>query len=297
MYSRKIQIRLTWQHERFGPDARHCLFKVPVVRILETHVAIGPGPQHGQEVFGVFAQRPRFPEDLQKVLERFSPVGLFVEPLAVEGLAEAPACVGASKGLEADGAFGGGPFLACRGRVCCLEAFQGWSSGRESFCREQGDLDALEHRLVVDAGPGGAAEGDDDVDERRVLRGPLEGLSGAHGPAGHEAEVGDVEVLRHQGVLGAHVVVECHFGKWRDGRVGRRDGLAVSKQRRDDDEVVVRVERLVRPDEPFVVADQTAEPGRVDNRWLGGRAEGLVRYEGSGDCFAGLQGEVAQRVG
>lgn len=73
---------------------------------------------------------------------------------------------------------------------------------------QEGALHAFEEDLVVQRGLCAAAEGDADVHERGVLGGPLVGLTGAHGPAQDGAGVGDAQLLGHELVLGADVVVD-----------------------------------------------------------------------------------------
>lgn len=53
-----------------------------------------------------------------------------------------------------------------------------------------------------------AAEWHCNIQEIRVLRCPLIGLAGAHGPAHDGAQVRDAEVLGDELVLGADIVVE-----------------------------------------------------------------------------------------
>lgn len=84
------------------------------------------------------------------------------------------------------------------------------------FGGQEGALHALEEDLIVQRGFGGAAEGDTNVHEEGVLRGPLVGLAGAHRPAEDGAGVGDAQVLGHELVLGADVVVEGAVGEGLD---------------------------------------------------------------------------------
>lgn len=103
-------------------------------------------------------------------------------------------------------------------------------------------------------GPRGAAERDNRVHEVGVLRGPLIGLGGTHGPAHNGAQVLDPKVLGDQCMLGAHVVVDAAFGKRAGCEMVRRRGrLAVPEEGWDDDEVFLRVEGLVFSDQPEVV--------------------------------------------
>ena len=54
MYLREIQICFGGQDERFGLDARHCLFEVAVVRVLFGAVAALPRLEHHEHVFGIW---------------------------------------------------------------------------------------------------------------------------------------------------------------------------------------------------------------------------------------------------
>ena len=135
--------------------------------------------------------------------------------LAIEGLAKAPASVAAAEGFEADGLFFVCPFsvlCCCR---CGLDPAERRPGRRGVLCGKEGGFDAFEEDLVVDACLGAAAEWHNGVHEVGVLGRPLEALACAHGPAGHAAEVGDVELLGEEGVLGADVVVEGYV--WERG--------------------------------------------------------------------------------
>ena len=222
---------------------------------------------------------------------------LFVQLLAIEGLAEAPARVAAAKGLEADRLLFACPLpvLGCRGGG--LDAAEGRAGGGGVVGGEEGGLDAFEEDLVVDARLSAAAEGDGRVHEVWVLGRPLEALAGAHGPARHAAQVRDVELLGEEGVLGADVVVEGHVGEGGDGGVGRGGGLPVAEERCDDDEVFLWIQGLVFANEPFVVGDCTGVPARVEDCWRFGVAKGLVCDPGTRQAGAALQLEVTKVVG
>lgn len=215
---RKVQVGLAGQDERLRLDGRHGALKIAIVRLLQADIARLPGVEHDEQILGVLAQRPRLPEAGHEVLEILGAVHLLVQLLAVEGLAEAPAGVAAAEGLQAHRLLFVGPFP---GRVG--GGAQGAAGGGEAFGGEEGGFHALEEDLVVEGGFGGAAEGDGDVHEVRELRGPLEGLAGAHGPAGHHSEVRDVELLGEQLMLGFDVVVEGYVGERIDMRVAWGD--------------------------------------------------------------------------
>ena len=91
------------------------------------------------------------------------------------------------------------------------------------LCGEEGRLDALEEDLVVDARLGAAAERDNGVHKVWVLGRPLEALACTHRPAGYAAEMGNVELLCEEGMLGADIVVESYVWEGGDGGVGRGD--------------------------------------------------------------------------
>lgn len=64
----------------------------------------------------------------------------------------------------------------------------------------------------------------------------------------------DLQVFSDKFMLCADVVVKRDLGKWPWAwLVRRRGGLAISKQRCDDDEESFRVEKLVFSDQPEVV--------------------------------------------
>lgn len=149
----------------------------------------------------------------------------------------------------------------------------------------------------MDARLGTAAEGDDGVHEIRVLGRPLEALACAHGPARYAPEMGDVELLGEEGMLGADVVVEGHIWERGDGGVGWRDRLAVAEEGGDDDEVFLWVQGLVFADEPLVVSDRAGVPGWVEDCGRFGVAVGLVRDPGTWKAGAALELEVAEVVG
>ena len=66
--------------------------------------------------------------------------------------------------------------------------------------------------------------------------------------------MGDVQMLRDEGILGTNIVIERAFWKWAGCllvRRGRR--LSVTKESWDYDEVLVGVERLSFSNQPEVV--------------------------------------------
>ena len=86
----------------------------------------------------------------------------------------------------------------------------------------------------------------------RELRRPLEGLAGAHRPAGDEAQPVDAELLPHQDMLQADIVeigdVREGAPIGRGGSVARRGGDAVAEQVGQDDEVFARIEGAMLAD-------------------------------------------------
>lgn len=166
----------------------------------------------------------------------------------------------------------------------------------------------------MQARAGAAAKGHAQVHEVGELGEPLVGLAGAHAPAQDGAGVGDAQVGGDEAVLGRDVVTKGDVGERGAGRevglhVGRGRGLAVAEEGGDDDEVLGGREGLVLADEPwdelvrtwisfhfiscagevshtFIIRNETAVPGRVDDGGRGGRTEGLVSDEGLGEDLA-----------
>ena len=146
--------------------------------------------------------------------------------------------------------------------------------------------------------PRRAAKGRDQIHEIRILRRPLVRLPGAHGPPEHGAYMPDTQVLRHELVLRAYVIVEQNIRERSKIRsITRGRGLAVPEEGGDDDEVAGRVQRFVCADEPFVVGDEAGVPSGIDDSWVLGVAEGLECDVSLGDMAAGFEGEVAEGIG
>lgn len=97
-------------------------------------------------------------------------------------------------------------------------------------------------------------------------------------------------------MLRSDVVVEGYFGKGGDGGVGGGDGLAVSDERGDDDEVLGGGKGFVGAEEPLVIADEAGVPGRVEDWGEGGVALRFVGDPGGREGGAGLEFEVSQIV-
>lgn len=95
---------------------------------------------------------------------------------------------------------------------------------------------AFEEGPVVGAGAGGAADGDDAGDKSGEHAGPVVGLLGAHGKPNDGVEVGDVQVVGQEVVLGADAVAVVEGeGEGRGG--GGAGGFAVAEHGDDDDVV------------------------------------------------------------
>lgn len=97
-------------------------------------------------------------------------------------------------------------------------------------------------------------------------------------------------------MLGFDVVVERHIKERVDVGVAGADGLAVPEERCDDNEVVLGIQGLVFADEPFIILDGAAVPGRVKYCWESGLAERFVGNECFGDCISALELEVPKLV-
>lgn len=98
----KVQIRLTRQYQRLRLDAPHCSLKIAIIRLLRRAIRDLPRVRHAQHILRILAERPCLPKIHHEVLDVLEAQDCSVEFLAVEGLAEAPACVDAAEGLEAD---------------------------------------------------------------------------------------------------------------------------------------------------------------------------------------------------
>ena len=105
---------------------------------------------------------------------------------------------------------------------------------------------------------------------------PLVGLLGAHRPADDQLQLLDAEVLAQQPFLRHHVVADPHLAgtaTWRARRsavgVVRRDGQPVADLVDRDDEVPLRVQRVLR-------ADVDVAPDLVGARVPGGDQDGVV---------------------
>lgn len=152
-------------------------------------------------------------------------------------------------------------FFLCRPCSICLSLdrdtpFTG-ASRRDLLCSEHGALDSLEKDLIVQGRSRRTAERHNQVHEIRILCGPLETLSCAHGPADYRSQVSDSEVLRDQSMLRADVIVERAS---REGSVRRRRCLVrwrrrlpIPEERGDDDEVLSWIQGLVFSNQPVIV--------------------------------------------
>ena len=148
---------------------------------------------------------------------------------------------------------------------------------------------------------GRAAERRDALDHVGIERAPLEGLQRAHRPAGDERQLLHAELLGHQPVLHPHIVARRHQREARPviglRRIARRRGQAVAQHVRDDDEILVRIERHARPDQPLIVVMLARIPGRVDDDVVLRRvhpAECLVGEFATAQRRASLQPHVAK---
>src|SRR5439155_24126283 len=105
-----------------------------------------------------------------------------VQPLAIEGLAEAPARISTAEGFETNRLFFVCPLSIVHRRGRGLNAAKRGASRGCVLCGEQGRLNTFQEDLVVNACLGAAAEGDISVHKVGILSCPLETLSCAHRP-------------------------------------------------------------------------------------------------------------------
>lgn len=242
-----------------------------------------------------FRQGPRLPEPNHEILQVLKPKLLLVDPLPVKRLAEPPASIHPPQSPQPRVPLPSRPVPVPTPASRRLPGAD--PAGRGPLGRQQRRLGALEEYLIVQAGLGAAAEGDAQVREAGELRQPLVRLAGAHAPAEDHARVAHAQPVRHQSVLCGDVIAERDVRERPEVRgqvrhVGWRGRLAVAQERGDDDEVLVRVERLVRTDEPLVVCYEAREPRWVYYRRVGGGPECLVGHEGLRQHYAGDEGEV-----
>lgn len=64
------------------------------------------------------------------------------------------------------------------------------------------------------------------------------GLAAAHAPSEYSTGMFDAKAFGDLFILGAHIVMACHFREWFSGGAGWRCGLAVTEKRGDDDEII-----------------------------------------------------------
>lgn len=78
--------------------------------------------------------------------------------------------------------------------------------------------------------------------------------------------------------------------------IRRTRRFPIAKERRHDDEVFLRAERLVYANKPFVVRDEARIPGWVDDGGQRRVAVGFVREKGLWENLARDEGQVADGV-
>ena len=182
--------------------------------------------------------------------------------MPVPGAARQPGAVGAAEGAEALRWLGAGAVVG---------------AGAE------GGDGAFEEGVVVPARARGAADHDRGAHVAGVHAGPVVGLLAGHGEAEDGVEVGDVQVLGQEGVLGVDAVSVVE-GWGEGGRVGGRGGFAVAEH--GDDDHVVGAQGAVGEGE-----------GRVDEAAVAGgdadgfRGRGVVGAVGDFDGHAGAGDE------
>lgn len=145
-----------------------------------------------------------------------------------------------------------------------------------------------------------STKGDCEISKIWVLRDPLIRLARAHAPSQDAARMANSQTFGNEPMLGRYVIANSHIGERAErfaGRVRRTAGLAVAKHGRDNDVVFLGIERLVFTHKPLVVRDGAAEPGRINDCWVGRVANGLVRDEGIGDSFTTDELEITQLIG
>lgn len=85
------------------------------------------------------------------------------------------------------------------------------------------------------------------------------------------------QLLGNKLMLGSNIVIEQDIRPGSDLRsIARTRRLPISEQSGDDNEILVWVQSLVFSDEPFVIADQSTVPGRIDDQRLRRVSECLV---------------------
>lgn len=98
----------------------------------------------------------------------------------------------------------------------------------------------------MQAGSCASTERNSNVHEVRILGDPLVRLTSAHGPPNHAVKVLDLEMLCDEPMLSTNIVVKGYLGEWvQIGSIGRRHGLAVAKEGRNDYEVLACVQMAI----------------------------------------------------
>src|SRR5579862_3738663 len=278
VFRRKVEVRLTWHDVGFRLDRPQSRLEVALVELVVADIAVLPGPEHRQQVVGVLWKEKAFPERNEEILKRGIAHDLQIKPLAIKGLRKAPAGIDACGGAQA------------ARWLLVVPAFL------PGCVRRQRGLHALEENKIMARTFGRTAERRDQIHHIGVKRTPMESLQRAHRPAGNQANVLDAELLRHQTMLGADIVVGRHLRKSRSvvrfGHVAWRRGQAVAEHIRDDDEVLLWIECPALANQPLVVVVLAGVPRRIDDDVvLGGvkRPKGLVGQLAVAERQAALQ--------
>jgi len=249
-----------------------------------------PCPKHVQHIVGIFARGPFLPELDHHVLKTLDSVILFKPLLTVKGLTEPPAGIDSAQSLQT--------------HQRLLTLFLHVAAVAIALCVGQdGALDALDEDPVVQGGSGRTTEGNGELDHGWVLRGPLEGLTGAHTPADDGDLVRDSEPFGQEIMLGSDIVVNGGLGhvdaSLGTGGVGGGSRFTVSKDGGDDNEIMLGIQGkptvLRGGDEPFVALDdRTREPGRVENARVRGRTISAISNVGRRKDLTGLELKVPE---
>ncbi len=127
---------------RSNPRSRVCARRASLLYLIGTLAPCIRRGRRGRRGRPTFGERPALPEALQEVLEPGKAQGGLVQPLAVEGLAEAPAGVDAAEGPEPGVAARGGPRRVCARQESLLahaarDVAPAQSSGVRRYCARE----------------------------------------------------------------------------------------------------------------------------------------------------------------
>ena len=235
-------------HAGFGGNPRKRLFQVAAGERAD--IAVLPFVGHAQQRIRVHRQKPFLPEAGHQAVERLNvnaPPGFLLVEFGAGAHQREHAGEPPQPRLHIVGA---GVFAAVPGRVGLQRLAEGVHIQRvmRRAARGSGNRRSAAHHVGV-------------------TRRPFVGLLRAHGPAEHQLQFADAEMLRHQAVLGAHIVGDVKRRKRRHAvrrrRVVRRTGQPVAELVRKDDEVARRVQRQPLAD---IVRQTAAGAGKHDRK-------------------------------